>query len=112
MGDDRPYLERCQDDVLLELPIDWRLDDAAYLYQHLDWEGGASDIEAVLAHWWEEFEYVLGHRGLLTLTMHPECIGRGARLVALETLIERMQERADVWFASHGQVAERVLGTA
>ena len=41
----------------------------------------------------------------LTYTMHPEVIGRGYRMQLLDDLITAIRERADVWFATHADVA-------
>ena len=37
--------------------------------------------------------------------MHPEVIGRGYRMQLLDDLITAVRERADVWFATHADVA-------
>ena len=42
--------------------------------------------------------------------MHPEVVGRGHRVLALDRLIGEMTARGKVWFATHAQVAEVVLG--
>ncbi|RKQ93356.1 polysaccharide deacetylase [Solirubrobacter pauli] len=101
MGDDRPYFH----DGLLELPVHWSLDD----WPHLHWKPGRGDAftapEAFLDTWLKEFESALEERRHLTYTMHPEVIGRGHRMALLDRLIREVSERADVWFATHADVA-------
>jgi peptidoglycan/xylan/chitin deacetylase (PgdA/CDA1 family) len=106
MGDDRPY----RHDGLLELPVHWSLDD----WPHLHWKPGRGDAftapEAFLATWLAEFESAREERRHVTYTMHPEVIGRGHRAALLERLITQMREQANVWFATHGDVARWVVG--
>lgn len=101
MGDDRPYLH----EGLLELPVHWSLDD----WPHLHWKPGRGDAftspEAFLDTWLREFESAREEGRHLTYTMHPEVIGRGYRMALLDRLITMVRERADVWFATHGDVA-------
>jgi peptidoglycan/xylan/chitin deacetylase (PgdA/CDA1 family) len=104
MGDDRPYLH----EGLLELPVHWSLDD----WPHLHWKPGRGDAftapEAFLDTWLREFDSALNDGRHLTYTMHPEVIGRGYRAQLLDQLISAMTERADVWFATHADVARWV----
>jgi len=101
MGDDRPYVH----DGLLELPVHWSLDD----WPHLHWKPGRGDAftspHAFLDTWIKEFESALRDRRHITYTMHPEVIGRGYRMQLLDDLITAVRERADVWFATHADVA-------
>lgn len=78
---------------LVELPVAWHLDDVVYferLYtDHLMNEGlrRPSEVEEI---WLGEFDYLndeVGH-GLLTITMHPEVIGRGHRIKLLRRVLE------------------------
>jgi peptidoglycan/xylan/chitin deacetylase (PgdA/CDA1 family) len=106
MGDDRPYVH----DGLLELPVHWSLDD----WPHLHWKPGRGDAftspDAFLATWLAEFDSAHAERRHTTFTMHPEVIGRGHRAALLDRLIADMSERADIWFATHGDVAAYVAG--
>jgi len=105
MGDDRPYLERLGDDVLLELPVHWSLDDWVFFGYTGDNGGTLTSPSAWIETWLEEFESAAAERRLITYTMHPEIIGRGYRLRALKRLIDEMKARANVWFATHSEVA-------
>jgi peptidoglycan-N-acetylglucosamine deacetylase len=106
MGDDRPYFESFDGIELLELPVDWSLDDWIYFwYQRV-----MSHPDALLQTWLLEFESALAERRMVTYTMHPEAIGRGYRARILERLLDEMSVRGRVWFATHGQVCDLVLG--
>ena len=66
---------------LFEVPVYWALDD----WPHFEPGPGRDGLAApskVLEIWLGELRYALDHApdGLLTVTMHPECIGRGHRM--------------------------------
>ena len=76
---------------LVEVPVYWALDD----WPHFEpGPGGGRDglgaPSKVLEIWTEELRYAHAHApgGLLTVTMHPECIGRGHRMAMLERFID------------------------
>lgn len=108
MGDDRPYLERYNGRALLELPPHWSLDDWPYFEWTIDTGGNLADPATFLRVWLDEFESAVCERRHVTYTMHPEVIGRGYRIAILRQLIEAISGRANVWFATHGSVANRV----
>jgi peptidoglycan/xylan/chitin deacetylase (PgdA/CDA1 family) len=114
MADDyRPYHVRLDDrhsikagttfgteSALIEVPIYWALDD----WPHFEPGPGRDGLSApskVLEIWLGELRYAHAHApgGLLTLTMHPECIGRGHRMAILERLIAEAKALDGVVFA-------------
>lgn len=104
MADDyRPYRIRLDDmhsveygtafgneSALVEVPVYWTLDDWP-LFEPDGARGrdGMSPPSKVLEIWTGELRYAWEHApgGLLTVTMHPECIGRGHRMAMLEAFI-------------------------
>jgi peptidoglycan-N-acetylglucosamine deacetylase len=108
MGDDRAYLERGGDGAILELPVHWSLDDWPYFAWTLETEGNLASPGRVLDIWMREFENALAEGRLMTITMHPEMIGRGYRIDVLRRFIEGSREKAEVWFATHGQIADHI----
>jgi peptidoglycan-N-acetylglucosamine deacetylase len=76
---------------LVEVPVYWGLDDWPQ-FEPAPERGrdGLTAPSRVLEVWTEELRYAHAHAlgGLLTLTMHPECIGRGSRMAMLERFIE------------------------
>jgi peptidoglycan-N-acetylglucosamine deacetylase len=73
---------------LVEVPVYWGLDDWP-LFEPAPGRDGLSAPSRVLEIWLGELRYAHAHApgGLLTVTMHPECIGRGHRMAMLETFI-------------------------
>jgi peptidoglycan/xylan/chitin deacetylase (PgdA/CDA1 family) len=74
---------------LIEVPVYWALDD----WPHFEPGGGRDGLAApskVLEIWTDELLWAWEHArgGILTMTMHPECIGRGHRMAMLERFIE------------------------
>ena len=92
LGEPIRYGEETQ---LMEMPISWSLDD----YPHFEYIRtpevilpGLNSPRLVMDSWWDEFSYMqktVGW-GVLTYTMHPYVIGRGYRMLALESLLNRL----------------------
>jgi peptidoglycan-N-acetylglucosamine deacetylase len=74
---------------LLEVPGYWGMDDWPYFEPGDGGRDGLGAPSRVLEIWTGELRYAHEHApgGLLTLTMHPECIGRGHRMAMLEQFI-------------------------
>ncbi len=92
---------------LVELPVTWLLDD----FPHFEFAGDTQGLSApskVEEIWRAEFDYgrlnVPG--GLFNLTMHPQVIGRGHRLMMLERLIAYFKGLPDVTFTTLADYAE------
>ena len=107
MRTDGPYIFG-KEVELVELPVDWSLDDWPYFGLH--WPAhhvGLRTPEEVSRIWSADFDFLyqrLGE-GVFTLTMHPQVIGRGHRILMLEKLIEYMKGHEGVTFKTMGQVA-------
>lgn len=114
MADDyRPYRVRLGDrhsveaasvfgpeSALAEVPISWALDDWPH-FEPGPSRDGLSAPSKVLEIWTGELRYAYAHApaGLLTLTMHPECIGRGHRMAMLEAFIAAAKSLDGVVFS-------------
>ena len=113
MADDyRPYRVRLDDrhsvedgstfgteSALVEVPVYWAMDD----WPHFEPGPGRDGLSApskVLEIWTGELRYAHAHApgGLLTVTMHPECIGRGHRMAMLEAFIAEARSLDGVVF--------------
>ena len=99
---------------LVEMPISWSLDDFPYfefLRQPNTVMAAMQPPRAVLASWFDEFTYMKRSTdwGVLTYTMHPYVIGRGARMLALEELIDRLAKEGAV-FMTMEQAATEAAG--
>ena len=73
---------------LVEVPVYWGLDDWP-LFEPGPGRDGLAAPSRVLEIWLGELRYAHANApgGLLTVTMHPECIGRGHRMAMLEAFI-------------------------
>lgn len=108
MGDDRPYYETYNDLSILELPVHWSLDDWPYFAWTTSLGGILASTDQVLDIWLKEFESAFDDGRLLTLTMHPDVIGRGYRLEVLQRFFETVTSRGDVWLTTHGAIADHI----
>ncbi|AYG64122.1 polysaccharide deacetylase family protein [Rhizobium jaguaris] len=108
MADDSCYelLERGERTGIVEIPVEWIRDDAAYLWPTANMYGPAPDD--VLKIFMREFERAYEEGEMFQLTLHPHVIGYRSRIWILEELILAAKAKGDVWFATHRQVAEHV----
>jgi peptidoglycan/xylan/chitin deacetylase (PgdA/CDA1 family) len=85
---------------LLEVPGYWAMDDWPYFEPGAGGRDGLSAPSRVLEIWLGELRYAHAHApgGLVTLTMHPECIGRGHRMAMLEAFIAEAKALEGVVF--------------
>lgn len=95
---------------LIEVPIYWALDDWPY-FEPAPATGrdALSAPSRVLEIWGGELRYAWEHApgGLLTITMHPECIGRGHRMAMLERFIAEAKALDGVAFDRLDRYVER-----
>lgn len=103
MGYDHPYTLRTEKGLLTELPVEWLLDDALQ-YKHVasaTQSNVVADPDKVSRLWLSEFDalHALGGR-IFVLTMHPWISGRASRVATLRAMIEHMQSKPAVRFAS------------
>lgn len=86
---------------LVEMPVAWELDDFPYFtFTSRPLFGGMHSADHVFDCWKAEFDYCHAHvaDGVFTLTMHPQVIGRGPRMLMLSRLIDHMQAQSGVTF--------------
>lgn len=126
MGDDfTPYY--CRDGIkasidapydfgtpveLVELPFSWNLDDFPffeYTFSRAGVSPGLADPARVYDVWAGDFEFLYGKlgRGVFILTMHPQVIGRGHRMLMLERFITYLKGHEGVTFARMGDFVTR-----
>ncbi|MGB9893491.1 MAG: polysaccharide deacetylase family protein [Candidatus Saccharicenans sp.] len=108
MADDRPYelLENGQPTGVVELPVEWLLDDYPYFgFDRYSSVRPHSTPEDVFSIWKEEFNQAYEEGTCLILTMHPKFIGHRSRMAMLEKLINYFLSKSGVWFATHRDLA-------
>ncbi len=88
---------------LIEFPPAWSLSD----WEHFEYTMLPSSVwpglraaSAVQENWEADFQYMYENvpLGVLTLTMHPQVIGRGHRIMMLERLIRNIASKPGVYF--------------
>jgi hypothetical protein len=108
MAMDEPYelLSDGKATGLVELPVDWVLDDYPYFGPAAS--GSAPTASAATEIYRREFDRALEEGTFLMLTFHPHIIGHRYRMEDLEALIAYMRGKPGVWFATAEQIAEHV----
>lgn len=105
MDDIRPYIHPGTD--LVELPVQWILDDAPHFWFAGDtWNKKISTPSEVREIWEAEFKGILELGGSFILTMHPQIIGRPHRLKMLEEFIAFVKSHQGVWITTCAEIAE------
>jgi peptidoglycan-N-acetylglucosamine deacetylase len=95
---------------LVELPFTWGLDDFP-AFEHVWTRNGINPGLAAPSRiyeiWSGDFDYLYERigAGVFILTMHPQTIGRGHRLLMLERLVNYMREKRGVTFSTMSEVA-------
>lgn len=97
---------------LVEVPFSWHLDDHPY-FEHIRSKRGINpglaDPSRVYEVWAGDFDYLCNRlgAGVYTLTLHPQVIGRGHRMLMLERLIEHMRSADGVRFTTMGEFVRK-----
>jgi len=108
MDADLPYVH-ASPAGLVELPVSWVLDDAPHFwFDESTWNKTIRSAEEVRALWQEEFTAAHAGKGYFGLTMHPQFIGRPARLRMLDQFISWIESHEGVWITTCGAVAAQV----
>jgi peptidoglycan/xylan/chitin deacetylase (PgdA/CDA1 family) len=98
---------------LVELPVEWIRDDAPYFtMDRFTALRPYASPRAVAGIWRDEFDAARAEGGLFQLTMHPHVIGHRSRMAVLTELLDHIAAHDDVWFATHAQVVDHVLGAS
>jgi peptidoglycan-N-acetylglucosamine deacetylase len=109
MADDSPYeiLQNGEPTGIVELPVEWILDDAPLFDPRGQSYMNPRDLARV---WIDEFDKAYEEGTMFVLTMHPHVIGHRSRMIALEQVIDHIRSKpaSSVWWATHGAAAEYV----
>jgi peptidoglycan/xylan/chitin deacetylase (PgdA/CDA1 family) len=106
MGMDEPYelVSNGQPTGMVELPVDWILDDYPYFISN----GALPSPELIFKVYQDEFDQAYKEGTMFMLTMHPMISGHRSRIMYLEKLIVYMKSKPGVWFATGQQIADYV----
>lgn len=91
---DGPFLFGEPIDVV-ELPVSWSLDDypqLEYLKTPAGVQPGAKTPRAMFEAFFDDFDYMrrIDPDGFHMITLHPQVVGRGQRMLAFENYLERL----------------------
>jgi peptidoglycan/xylan/chitin deacetylase (PgdA/CDA1 family) len=95
---------------LVELPSHWGLDDWPQYVQSMDLDY-MMPIRAPSDGWRafaEEFEAAYTYGGLWVPVVHPFATGRLSRWIVVQSFLEQVLSRRDVWFAPMEKIAAHV----
>lgn len=99
MHADEPVVIEAGQAAIWELPVQWTLDDAA-------WLSHPSDPAGMLAVWRAEIAEARGEDRHVTLTLHPEVIGMAHRAAGLRRLLHELASEGTAFPAHGALVAE------
>lgn len=107
-ADDDPY-EIVEDGMptgIIELPVEWIRDDAAYfMMNRFGAQRPYTPPADVLDIFRRELDGAHAEGGLFLLTMHPHIIGYRSRIFILEELLSHIHATGDCWIATHADIA-------
>ncbi len=104
MDDIRPY--RHQGTSVVELPVQWMLDDAPHFWFDVTtWTKKISTTAEVRSLWEEELLGIRELGGSCILTLHPQIIGRPSRLAFLDGFMGWVKGLGDAWIATCSEIA-------
>ncbi len=98
---------------LVEIPVDWALDDWEQYAFYPGWTGSGVIENPQKARDMWLFEATAQHRqgGCWVLTNHPFLSGRPGRAYALEQLIEGVKDLDGIWITTLAEIAEHTART-
>lgn len=92
--------------AILEFPVSWYLDDfpPAEFVPGVSPGLGSSDV--MFQRFKEHFDFAYANvpNGVLSLTVHPQTIGRAHHIIGFEKLIDYMASFPGTWFASLSEI--------
>jgi peptidoglycan-N-acetylglucosamine deacetylase len=90
---------------LIEIPVSWELDDYPY-FCFTGKNAGLRSPKDVLECWKLEVDSSIKYGSHFTLTMHPQIIGRGPRILMLQELIQYIKSYKNIEFTTLNKVIE------
>jgi peptidoglycan-N-acetylglucosamine deacetylase len=107
MGDDIPYLLENAKGQVVELPTHYAMDDWPHFMASRDlaYLMAPKSPQQAMEVYQAEFDAMWEYGGLWIAVWHPFLSGRLARCLAMARLIEYMQAKGQVWFATLEEIA-------
>ena len=110
---DLPYRLATAHGPLVEVPVDWTLDDWEQYAFYPGWTGSGVIESPRKVHemWLLEAQAHHAEGGCFVLTNHPFISGRPSKAVALERLIEDVKALDGMWVTTLDEIARHTTGT-
>ena len=110
---DAPYRLATKHGPLVEVPVDWALDDWEQYAFYPGWTGSGVIESPRKVHemWLLEAEAHHAEGGCFVLTNHPFISGRPSKAVALERLIEDVKALDGMWVTTLDEIAQHAAAT-
>ena len=110
MGDDVPYILETAQGSVMELPSHWAMDDWPHYTHSMDmnYMMTIKSPDEAMNVFMSEFEAMYDFGGLWVTVWHPFVSGRLARCRRVLQMIEYMQNKGGVWFATMEEIALHV----
>jgi len=112
-GDDRPYRTVLNGKTtdFVEIPTRWELDDyVAMAYNYFPEEPAGQDrisgYSCVLDNFTREFDGYYQYGLCPVFMMHPQVSGTPGHIRILDSLLQHILEKGDVWFARGNEIAD------
>jgi peptidoglycan-N-acetylglucosamine deacetylase len=99
MGDDRPH--RVAGGAIVELPVHWSLDDAPHF-------AATTDPAGLTRVWCDEVALAAAERRPITVTLHPEILGRPHRADVLRRVLD-LARRCGLTPVRHRELAAALV---
>jgi len=112
MDDIYPYLHDGVDGIV-EVPVQWLLDDGVHFavsYYPPNYRQPRLNRD-VAEMWCEEVRENARYGALTTLTLHPQLIGRPARIGILQQVVDEALRAGNVWFPKLRDLAAHFRGS-
>lgn len=110
MDDEVPYELSTDDGSIIEVPIQWILDDAEYwMHTRANRMKSITDPDTVFKIWSREFDGYYESGGCFVLTLHPFISGRSVYMETLERFIQYMRQFPNIWWTNVEEVTEYAL---
>ena len=93
---------------IVELPVNWILDDAPFLPA----TASLPSPRLIMKTFEDDFDVAYRDGTLFMLTMHPHITGQRSRMKYLEELVLYMKSKPGVWFATADAIAKYVKSQA
>ena len=89
---------------IVELPVNWILDDAPFLPP----TASLPSPRLIMKTFKDDFDRAYADGTLFMLTMHPHITGQRSRMKYLEELVLYMKSKPGVWFATAEDIAKYI----